>query len=363
MGKKVYNFGAGPAMLPVSVMERIRDEFLDFQGMGVSVIEISHRSKEFQNILVEAQNLFRELTGVPDNYKILFVHGGARMQFSALPLNLAGRVPSRKCLYFETGNFASLAVKDAKPFGDIRVVASSADTNFDRIPDYDPADIEQDAAYLHITSNNTVFGTQWQQFPESGQVPLIADQTSEILSRVIDYSKFGCIYAGLQKNLGPSGMAMVVIREDLLGHAGEQTPLLLNYAVYDKDNSLTNTTNTFAIYVVKLVLDWLKAQGGVAVIEKLNRQKAARLYEVIDRSDFYKGFVQTRDRSIMNVTFNLQTPELEAKFLQEASAENLYALKGHRAVGGIRASIYNPMPMEGVEALASFMEEFQRKNG
>jgi len=363
MADQVYNFGAGPAMLPVPVMEKIRDEFLNFNNMGVSVIEISHRSKEFQAILEKAQALFAELVGLPDNYKILFIHGGARMQFSALPMNLAGRVASGKCLYVESGNFAKIANKDAKAFGDIKVIASSAATNYDRLPTIDPAHIEQDAAYLHLTSNNTVFGTQWQEFPDAGEVPLVADQTSEILSRPIDYSKFGVIYAGLQKNLGPSGMAMVVIREDLLGHAAEQTPCLLNYTQAAADNSLTNTTNTFAVYVVKCVLEWLKGEGGVAVMQQRNQEKAAKLYQVLDGTDFYKGFAQKECRSIMNVTFNLATEELEARFLKEALAQGLYALKGHRAVGGIRASIYNPMPLAGIESLTSFMQEFERKNG
>jgi len=360
---KVYNFGAGPAMLPEPVMERIRDEFLDYRGMGVSVIEISHRSKEFVAILEEAQALFRELTGLPENYRILFMHGGARMQFSALPLNLAGRAPDRKALYFETGNFAQLAIRDAAPYADVRIVASSAASGFDRIPDYDPAVLEQDAAYVHITSNNTLYGTRWNSFPETGRIPLVADQTSEILSRVIDYSRFGMIYAGLQKNLGPSGMAAVIIREDLLGQAAPQTPPLLNYTLCAKDNSLTNTTNTFAVYVIKLVLEWQKQQGGVAALEERNREKAARLYRVLDASGFYRGVAAPAHRSMMNVTFRLPGEELEAEFLRLAEAEGLYALAGHRNVGGLRASIYNPMPLAGVEALAQFMEEFERNNG
>jgi phosphoserine aminotransferase len=363
MSNKVYNFGAGPAMLPEPVMQKIRQEWLDYHGMGVSVIEISHRSKEFVAILEEAQALFRELVGLPENYRILFIHGGARMQFAAIPLNLAGRKPAKKCLYFETGNFAKLAAKDAKPFCNVEIVASSAGTNYDQIPDYDPAAIGGDASYVHITGNNTIYGTRWNRFPETGDVPLVADLTSEILSRQIDYSKFGVIYGGMQKNLGPSGMAMVIIREDLLSHASEQTPLLLNYTQADADNSLTNTTNTFAIYVTKLVLEWLKEQGGVATLEKRNEEKAARLYRVIDASGFYRGVAQPAHRSIMNVSFNLASEELEAKFLKEAGATGLYALKGHRNVGGIRASIYNPMPMAGVEAFAEFMEEFEKRNG
>jgi phosphoserine aminotransferase len=285
------------------------------------------------------------------------------MQFSALPMNLAARSASKKCLYVETGNFAKLANKDAKAFGDIRVIASSADSNYDRLPEITPEMVDQDAAYLHITSNNTIYGSRYQSFPETGAVPLIADQTSEILSRVIDYSKFGCIYAGLQKNLGPAGTALVVIREDLLGHAVETTPTLLNYAQCAQDNSLTNTANTFAIYVTGLVLKWLQEQGGVAAIEKVNEQKAKVLYDLIDGTDYFRGVIQPEFRGTMNVSFNLPTPELEAKFLAEAGDVGLYALKGHRSVGGIRASIYNAMPMAGVEALAAFMREFERNNG
>jgi len=359
---KVYNFGAGPAMLPEPVMQQIREEWLDFKGMGVSIIEISHRAKEFEQVLLKAQDDFRKLTGLPDNYKILFIHGGARMQFSALPLNLAGRSASKKCLYVETGNFAKLANKDAKPFCDVKVIASSAETNYDRIPEITPELVDQDAAYLHITSNNTIYGSRYNSFPETGDVPLIADQTSEILSRVIDYSKFGCVYAGLQKNLGPSGTAIVVIREDLLGQAAEQTPTLLDYTQADKDNSLTNTANTFAVYVTGLVLQWLLDQGGVAAIEQQNEAKAKVLYDLIDGTDYFRGVILPEFRGTMNVSFNLPTPELEAQFLKEAGTAGLYALKGHRSVGGIRASIYNAMPMAGVEKLADFMQNFQKKN-
>ena len=362
MANKVYNFGAGPAMLPEAVMRKIQQEWLDYQGMGVSVIEISHRCKEFVAILEEAQALFRELAAVPDNYRILFIHGGARMQFTALPLNLAGRKPGKKCLYFETGNFAKLAASDAKGFCNLEIAASSADSNYDRIPDYDPALFSDDLSYVHITGNNTLYGTRWNQFPQTGDVPLVADMTSEILSRKIDYSKFGVVYAGMQKNLGPSGMAMVIIRDDLLGSAAAETPVLLNYSVANKDNSLTNTTNTFAIYTTKLVLEWLKEQGGVAAIEQRNEEKAARLYQEIDADDFYSGVAHPAHRSIMNVSFKLPTEALEDKFLKEAGAAGLYALKGHRNVGGIRASIYNPMPLAGVEALAEFMRAFKQNN-
>ena len=362
MAEKVYNFGAGPAMLPEPVMEKIQQEWLDYRGMGVSIIEISHRAKEFVDVLEEAKALFRKLTGVPDNYRILFVHGGARMVFSAVPLNFAGRVPSRRCLYAETGNFASLAAKEAEIFYPTEIIVSSADSGYDRVPDISPAMVDSDAAYLHITSNNTIYGTRYHNFPQI-PIPLIADMTSELLSRQIDYSQFGVVYAGLQKNLGPSGMAMVIVREDLLGMADPKTPTLLNLTQCDKDNSLTNTTNTFAVYAIKLVLEWLDSVGGIGAIEKLNEQKAARLYDVIDSSDFYRGIAHPDHRSIMNVSFKMATDELDKKFLQEADAEGLYALKGHRNAGGARASIYNPMPLAGVEKLASFMEEFERRNG
>ncbi len=360
---KVYNFGAGPAMLPEPVMRKIQEEWLNYRGMGVSMIEISHRADEFIEVLEEAKALFRELTNLPDNYRILFMHGGARMVFSALPLNLAGRSATRKCLYAETGNFAKVAAQEAQKFCQVKTVCSSAASGYDHIPELPLEWVDQDAAYLHITGNNTIFGTRWNSFPDTGKVPLIADMTSELLSRRIDYKRFGVVYAGLQKNLGPSGMAMVIIRDDLLGFADAATPTLLDFTQADKDNSLTNTTNTFAIYVIKLVLEWLKEQGGVAAMEKINEAKAARLYQVIDSSDFYRGIAQPEHRSIMNVSFLLNGDGLTAKFLQQAEGHGLYALKGYRSVGGVRASIYNPMPMVGVDKLASFMEEFARQNG
>ncbi len=363
MSQQVYNFGAGPAMLPVEVMQQIQQELLDYQGMGVSVIEISHRCEQFVEILNSAQQLFRELTGLPDNYRILFMHGGARMQFAAVPLNLAGRVASRKALYCETGNFAKLAAKDAAPFAAVKTISSSVETGYDRIPQLSAKGIDQDAAYLHITSNNTLYGTRWNLFPQTGSVPLVADMTSELLSRQIDFSQFGLIFAGLQKNLGPSGMAMVIVREDLLAYAGEQVPLLLNYKQCAGDNSLTNTTNTFAIYVIHLALEWLKKQGGIAAIEKTNERKAASLYQLLDSSDFYRGVAHPEHRSTMNVTFRLPNEQLEERFASEAEQAGLYALAGHRSVGGIRASIYNPMPVAGVKALVGFMREFARVNG
>ncbi len=363
MTKRVYNFGAGPTMLPTPVMEQVRDEFLNYRGLGASVIEISHRSREFEEIIAGADQLIRELSGLPDNYRILYVAGGARMQFSAMPMNLINRLPSRKALYFESGDFAKWARLEAERYGDVRVVASSEGNQFDRIPEVDPQRIEQDACYAHLTSNNTLYGTRWHDFPDTGAVPLVIDATSEIFSRVWDYSRFGAVYAGFQKNLGPAGLALVLIREDLLGHAMPETPSLLNYAEHAKSHSLANTINTFAVYVLRLVLEWMKAQGGIKALEARNDAKARILYEVLDSSDFYRGIADPEHRSAMNVTFRLPDAKLLAQFLEQASAVGLYALKGHSKVGGARASIYNPMPLEGVQALAQFMREFERRYG
>ncbi|MBU2514404.1 3-phosphoserine/phosphohydroxythreonine transaminase [bacterium] len=363
MKENIYNFGAGPAKLPSPVIKQIQEEFLDFKNMGSSIIEISHRSKEFDEMLYETDALFKEIVSLPDNYRILYVHGGAKMQFSAIPMNIIGRKPAKKALYYESGNFARMAANEAKKYGNVVTVAKSADTNYDRIPEFRKEDLEQDASYVYITSNNTLFGTRWHEFPDTGDLPLVVDATSEILSRKMDYSKFGILFAGAQKNLGPSGMALVVIREDLLGYAPDNTPELLNYKIYDEKHSLSNTTNTFAIYVINLVLKWLKGQGGVAAIEKINEKKAAYLYQVLDESGFYTGHAHKDHRSIMNVTFNLPSPELLNRFLKGSGDAGLTALKGHRSVGGARASIYNAMPMEGIEALASFMKEFERTNG
>jgi len=359
---RVFNFGAGPAMLPTAVMEKAQKEFLNYDGMGASVIEISHRSSEFDAIINAADELLIELANIPENYKILYVHGGAQMQFSAIPLNLINRTPARKAAYIESGNFAKLANKEAARYGEIDIVASSADSNYDRIPDLDPASITAEHSYLHITSNNTIYGTRFQRFPECGDVPLVADMTSEFLSRALDIEKFGVIFAGLQKNLGPAGLALVVIREDLLEHALDKTPNLLSYKTYSDKHSLANTNNTFAIYMMKLVLEWLKAEGGVAKLEEQNKAKANILYDLIDESEFYHGTAQADHRSTMNVTFNLAKNELLDDFLAQALERGLYALKGHRNVGGVRASIYNAMPVAGCESLANFMREFEGKN-
>ncbi|PCH59006.1 MAG: 3-phosphoserine/phosphohydroxythreonine aminotransferase [SAR86 cluster bacterium] len=360
---QVFNFSAGPAMLPRPVMEKAQREFLDFQGMGASLIEISHRSKEFDAVINKTDALLTELAAIPDNYKILYVHGGAQMQFSAVPMNLIARKPALKAVYVESGNFAKLAMKEAARYGDVTNVASSADSNYDHIPAFDINSVSDDTSYIHITSNNTIYGTRWQEFPDTGEIPLVADMTSELLSRKIDISKFGIIYAGLQKNLGPAGLACVIIREDLLGLALESTPSLLNYAVYADKHSLANTNNTFAIYMMSLVLEWLKEQGGVDAIEVQNDSKAALIYDVIDKSAFYTGTAAIEHRSKMNITFNMVDESLLDNFLAQALQAGLYALKGHRNVGGMRASIYNAMPVAGCEALADFMRSFEKSNG
>lgn len=355
---RVYNFGAGPAMLPLPVMERAQKEFLDFANLGAGLIEISHRSKEFEAVLDATDALMVELANIPANYKILYVHGGAQLQFSAIPLNLINRLPAKKAAYIESGNFAKLAAKEAARYGTIVTAASSASNNYDRVPEFDTTKLGSDISYVHITSNNTLYGTRWNQFPDTGAIPLVADMTSELMSRKIDVSRFGIIYAGLQKNLGPSGLACVIVRDDLLDYALPETPNLLNYKTYAEQHSLANTNNTFAIYMMKLVLEWLRDEGGVTAIEKQNEKKAKLLYDVIDSSEFYLGFSHPDHRSTMNVTFNLANNELLEDFLKGADARGLYALKGHRAVGGARASIYNAMPVAGCQALADYMQEY-----
>jgi phosphoserine aminotransferase len=364
MTQRVYNFTAGPAMLPLPVLQRVHEEFFDFQGLGASIIEISHRSPEFEALLKETEGLLRELMDIPATYKVVFCHGGGQMQFSMVPLNLMGLKPAGKALYVESGLFSARAAEEAARYGVVTIAASSKDTGFDRIPWVNTDAVDRAASYFHLTTNNTVMGTRWNSFPSTDGVPLVGDATSEILSRPLDLRSFGALYAGAQKNLGPAGLAVVIIREDLLGHAHPLTPKLLNYTQLAHDGSLTNTVNTFAIYVTRLVLEWLKGEGGVAAIERVNERKAARVYRAVDRSGgFYRGLAQKEHRSVMNVTFDLSSPALQGRFLKEAGEAGLYALKGHSARGGLRASLYNAMPMAGAEALAGFMEEFQRRNG
>lgn len=360
---RIFNFAPGPAMLPEEVMARVQQEFLNYGGLGVSIVELSHRSKDFVSVLEETIGLFRGLVSLPEDYTVLFMHGGARMQFSAVPMNLIGLKPASRAAYVETGVFSGTAIKDAEAYGTIDVVASGRSDNFVRIPEVDAERIHTDASYLHITTNNTAYGTRWNHFPETGEIPLVGDATSEILSRVMDYSRFGMVYASLQKNLGPGGTSIVVIRKDLLGHASPATPPLLNYAVVDKGKSLVNTPSTFNIYFVREVLRWIRDAGGIAEIERRNEQKARLLYNLLDQSSFYRPLVDKVDRSTMNVTFDLPDAGALEAFLKQAGGEGLQSLKGYRSVGGVRASIYNGMPVEGVQALVSFMKEFERSHG
>lgn len=360
---RVFNFSPGPAMLPDEIMARVQEEFLNYAGLGASVIEISHRSKQIVAITEEAAALFRELVRLPENYSVLFMHGGGRMQFSAVPLNLIARTGARKAAYVETGVFSATAIKDAAPYGKIETVASSRSEKFVRVPEFTRESLAPDTSYLHITTNNTAYGTRWNKFPETGEIPLVGDSTSEILSRVVDYSRFGIVYAGLQKNLGPSGTSIVVVRKDLMQYAMPETPPLLSYAVVEKGKSLVNTPSTFNIYFALQVMRWIKELGGVVEMERRNNEKATLLYDLLDSSSYYRPLADPAHRSTMNVTFDLPTPQATESFIAEASQQGLYALKGYREVGGIRASIYNGMPQAGVEALVSFMKEFERKQG
>ena len=362
MSQRVYNFGAGPAMLPTEVLEEVQQEMLDYQGHGASIIEISHRATPFLEILEETEELFRRLSGLGSSHAMFFMHGGAQMQFSAVPLNLIARKKRQTAVYLITGKWGVLAEKEARKFGTTEIAVDGKSFDYRKIPAWQGT-LDPETSYVHLTSNNTLYGTQWQKYPETGEVPLVSDSTSDILSRKVDYSRFGLVYAGLQKNLGPSGLALVLIRKDLLGLALPQTPKLLDYQLADEQRSLTNTTSVFSIYVTLKMLRWMEKQGGVAVMEQRNQEKSQLLYEVLDGSEFYHAVANPGDRSICNVTFHLPDDKKEKKFLEQSLKEGLYALKGHRDVGGIRASIYNSMPLEGVQALADFMRDFEGREG
>jgi phosphoserine aminotransferase len=360
MTKRVYNFYAGPATLPLPVLKKAQKEILDFNGTGMSLMEISHRSKEYSDVHTQASSLIRELMGIPDEYKILWLQGGASSQFYMIPLNL--QKDGKHFEYVNTGAWSKKAIKEGKLYSEVKIVASSEDENFS----YIPKDIEfsSNAAFAHITSNNTIYGTEYHEFPKvSTEVPLASDMSSHIMDKVIDVKKFGVIYAGAQKNIGPSGVTLLIVREDLLDRVPESTPTMQKWKTHAEKDSLFNTTPCWAIYICKLSLEYLKGLGGVPVIEKINRKKAKILYDTIDKSNgYYKGHAKPDSRSLMNVTFNLQTPELEEKCVKEALEKGLVGLKGHRSVGGMRASIYNAMPIEGVQALAEFLKEYQEKN-
>jgi phosphoserine aminotransferase len=354
----VWNFYAGPAALPRPVLQQAQDELLDFAGTGMSVMEISHRAKPYMAVQADAEARLRELMGIPDSHRVLFLQGGATLQFAMVPMNL--RRPDQAAAYVHTGEWAGKAFQEARKLGEAVLLGSSEDTRFDRIPAVETA--SDGLAYVHLTSNETVQGIQWQAWPEAGDVPLVADMSSDILSRAVDVSRFGLIYAGAQKNLGPSGVTVVIVRDDLVARAPASLPTMLSYATHVKADSMYNTPPTFAIYLLREVLAWMAKEGGLAAIEARNARKAARLYGVIDRHpELYQGHAQPAARSSMNVTFRLPDPAIEQAFLKLAESHGLVGLAGHRSVGGCRASIYNAMPEAGVEALALFMEGFARQ--
>lgn len=358
---RIYNFNPGPAALPLSVLEEIQASFLNYQGSGMSVTEISHRSKWFEAIIDDAVTRTHRLLQLPDDYQVLFIQGGASLQFCMIPLNLLGDGQSAD--YVNTGTWSTKAIKEAQLLGKtIAVTASSEDRNFCYIPKGVP--VSPEAVYVHLTSNNTIKGTQWPAFPDTGGVPLIADMSSDIMSRPFDTTRFGLIYAGAQKNIGPAGVCMVIVRKDLLQDTPEGLPSMLKYHTYADKNSLYNTPPAFSIFVVQLVLKWIEESvGGLAAMEQINRQKADLLYTLLDGSDFYRGTADADSRSLMNVTFRLPSEALEQQFVSEAAQNDLGGLKGHRSVGGCRASIYNPTSLEAVAALVEFMKAFEQKNG
>lgn len=355
--KKVYNFYAGPAILPQQVMKKAQEELLDFNGIGLSIMEISHRSKDFETMIDTAEKKIKKLLGVPDNYSVMFIQGGASLQFGMIPMNLLKK--DGKADYVHTGSWASKAISEAKLFGNVNIAGNSKDKNFSYVP---PITLSPDASYVHITSNETIGGIQFHSFPDTGNVPLIVDMSSDIFSRRFDASKMGMIYAGAQKNMGPAGVALVIMRNDLIDKCPEGLCTMLNYKTYREHKSLYNTPPCFAIYIVKLVMDWLEENGGLEAMEKTNDEKAAILYDAIDNSTIYKGAAEKKDRSKMNVTFRIFPEELEGKFVKEAEANGFIGLPGHRSVGGCRASIYNAMPIEGVKELVRFMQKFEKEN-
>ncbi len=357
---RVYNFSAGPSMLPEEVLKKAAAEMLDYEGSGQSVAEMSHRSKEFETIIKDAEALLRELMNIPDNYKVLFLQGGASTQFAAIPMNFMNG--SGKADFIITGQWAKKAYSEAQKYGDCKVVASSADKTFSYIPKTTKEDFRQDADYAYVCLNNTIYGTIFKEIPDTGDVTLIADISSCFLSEPLDVTKFGMVYGGAQKNVAPSGLTIAIIREDLLGNARDYCPTMLDYKVHADNGSLYNTPPCYTIYICKLVLEWIKSLGGLEAMAERNRKKAEILYNFLDNSKMFKGTVVKEDRSLMNVPFVTDSEELNAKFIKEAKEAGFVNLKGHRTVGGMRASIYNAMPIEGVEKLVEFMTKFEKEN-
>jgi phosphoserine aminotransferase len=361
MPDRIFNFSAGPAVLPLSVLEEVQQNLLALPGVGMSILEISHRSKTFEQIVDRTIEDIRTLAGVPDDYSILFLQGGASMQFSMVPMNLLPQDQSAD--YILTGSWSKKAMKEAQKVGRTNSAGSTESENFARIPRQDELHLDAAAAYAHFTTNNTIFGTEWKAEPEVGGVPLVADTSSDMFSRAIDVKKYGLIYSGAQKNIGPAGVTLVIIRNDLLARSPKNLPTMLDYNTYAKERSLYNTPPVFAIYIVGLVVKWLLANGGLAAAHRNNEEKAGLIYHEIDSSEFYKGHARPDSRSLMNITFRLPSEELEKQFVGEATKAGLDGLKGHRSVGGCRASVYNAFPKAGAEALVSFMKEFERTHG
>ena len=358
---RVYNFSAGPSMLPLEVLKQAQTELLDYNGTGQSVMEMSHRSKEFDDIIKETERLFREVMNIPDNYKVLFLQGGGWTQFSSVPLNLMTK--NGKADYIVTGQWAKKAYQEACRYGKARVVASSEDKTFTYIPKVKRENFDPEADYVYYTMNNTIYGTKFNYIPDTGDIPLVSDVSSCFLSEPVDVSKFAVIWGGAQKNVAPAGLTVVIIRDDMIGHAMDITPTLLNYKTQADKDSLFNTPPCWQIYITMLVLRWIKGLGGLEAMKQRNEKKAKLLYDYLDNSKLFKGTVVPEDRSLMNVPFVTGSDELNAKFVAEAKAAGLVNLKGHRTVGGMRASIYNAMPYEGVQALVDFMEKFEKENG
>lgn len=357
---RVYNFSAGPSMLPEAVLKKAADQMMSYEGCGMSVMEMSHRSKIFESIIYGAEDLIRELMNIPEDYNVFFLQGGASTQFSMIPLNLMNK--NNKADFVITGQWAKKAFQEASRYGAARKVASSEDTVFTYIPKLDKSMFDPDADYVHITYNNTIYGTRYTKIPDTGNVPLVTDISSIVLSQEIDVSKFGLLYAGAQKNIAPAGVTVVIVKKDLVGNAMDITPVMLNYETHIKDRSMYNTPPCYCIYIMKLVLEWLKELGGVSAMQAINEEKAAILYDFLDSSDMFRGTVVKEDRSLMNVPFVCPTDELNAKFVAEATENGFVNIKGHRTVGGMRASIYNAMPREGVVKLVEFMKKFESEN-
>lgn len=358
--ERVYNFSAGPSMLPLPVLEKAAKDMLNYEGSGMSVMEMSHRSPVYDAIIKDAEAKLRQLMNIPDNYKVLFLQGGASTQFSAIPLNLLNN--SKKADYIVSGQFSGKAYKEAQKYGDIALAATSKDANFVFVPKTDRSSFRPDADYVHICFNNTIYGTKFPYIPDTGDIPLVADMSSCIISEPVDVSKFGLIYAGAQKNMAPAGLTIVIVREDLIGKADPQIPTMLDYSIMAENDSMYNTPPCYCIYIAKLVYEWILEMGGLEKMKEHNQKKASILYDYLDSQDYYIAPVEKESRSMMNVTFVTGDADLDKKFAKEAEACGLKNLKGHRSVGGMRASIYNAMPIEGVEKLVEFMKDFAKNN-